>query len=250
MVDGAARTSNLESASSAGTMSDIGWWGLGGAVLGGAIRAGTPFLFVSLGECLTEPLRPDQSRPRRHAHHRRDDGLRCLLPHRLAPGSGCSPPQARRRRCSARSMPASAACGASTTSRSASRLMVFGTGLAFFPWQAADPAARRDAAVARSLRPLRAAAACAPRSTSARCFLVGVALAFALRWGLVNTRAGMVLAHRRRQRGGGARHGPLGAAGPARRDHGWRFSSLESAGRSFRSPIRARGARASPAGRA
>ena len=35
-------------------MSDIGNWGLPIAVLGGAVRAGTPFLFVSLGECLTE----------------------------------------------------------------------------------------------------------------------------------------------------------------------------------------------------
>lgn len=33
---------------------DIGVWGVLFAVLGGAIRVGTPFLFVSLGECLTE----------------------------------------------------------------------------------------------------------------------------------------------------------------------------------------------------
>ncbi|HWM48293.1 MAG TPA: ABC transporter permease [Xanthobacteraceae bacterium] len=35
-------------------MTDIGWWGVPLAVLGGAIRVSTPFLFVSLGECLTE----------------------------------------------------------------------------------------------------------------------------------------------------------------------------------------------------
>ena len=39
-------------------MSDVSTWSLWGdvmiAVLGGAIRVGTPFLFVSLGECLTE----------------------------------------------------------------------------------------------------------------------------------------------------------------------------------------------------
>jgi ABC-type uncharacterized transport system permease subunit len=36
-------------------MSDINLWlDVGLAVLGGAIRVGTPFLFVSLGECLTE----------------------------------------------------------------------------------------------------------------------------------------------------------------------------------------------------
>ncbi len=35
-------------------MSDIGIWGVPLAILGGAIRVSTPFLFVSLGECLTE----------------------------------------------------------------------------------------------------------------------------------------------------------------------------------------------------
>jgi simple sugar transport system permease protein len=33
---------------------ETGFWGVLIAVLGGAIRVGTPFLFVSLGECLTE----------------------------------------------------------------------------------------------------------------------------------------------------------------------------------------------------
>src|ERR1700720_2791747 len=32
----------------------IGLWGVPLAVLGGAIRVSTPFLFVSLGECITE----------------------------------------------------------------------------------------------------------------------------------------------------------------------------------------------------
>ena len=32
----------------------IGLWGVPLAVLGGAMRVSTPFLFVSLGECLTE----------------------------------------------------------------------------------------------------------------------------------------------------------------------------------------------------
>ncbi|MGH6740346.1 MAG: ABC transporter permease [Bradyrhizobium sp.] len=32
----------------------LGWWGVPIAVFGGAIRASTPFLFVSVGECLTE----------------------------------------------------------------------------------------------------------------------------------------------------------------------------------------------------
>ena len=33
---------------------DLGRWGLLFAIIGGAIRVGTPFLFVSLGECITE----------------------------------------------------------------------------------------------------------------------------------------------------------------------------------------------------
>lgn len=36
------------------TVTDIGLWGVPLAILGGAIRVSTPFLFVSLGECLTE----------------------------------------------------------------------------------------------------------------------------------------------------------------------------------------------------
>jgi len=35
-------------------MTELGWWGVPLAVLGGAIRVSTPFLFVSLGECITE----------------------------------------------------------------------------------------------------------------------------------------------------------------------------------------------------
>jgi simple sugar transport system permease protein len=35
-------------------MSDLGWWGVLVAVIGGAIRVSTPYLFVSLGETLTE----------------------------------------------------------------------------------------------------------------------------------------------------------------------------------------------------
>jgi len=35
-------------------MTPLGWWGVPLAVLGGAVRVSTPFLFVSLGECITE----------------------------------------------------------------------------------------------------------------------------------------------------------------------------------------------------
>jgi general nucleoside transport system permease protein len=36
------------------TGESIGWWGVLLAVFGGAVRVSTPFLFVSLGECITE----------------------------------------------------------------------------------------------------------------------------------------------------------------------------------------------------
>ncbi|HVZ50667.1 MAG TPA: ABC transporter permease [Pseudolabrys sp.] len=36
------------------TVEAIGWWSVPLAVLGGAVRVSTPFLFVSLGECITE----------------------------------------------------------------------------------------------------------------------------------------------------------------------------------------------------
>ena len=35
-------------------VTDLGLWGVPLAMLAGAIRVSTPFLFVSLGECLTE----------------------------------------------------------------------------------------------------------------------------------------------------------------------------------------------------
>ena len=35
-------------------VTDLGLWAVPVAVLGGSIRVGTPFLFVSLGECITE----------------------------------------------------------------------------------------------------------------------------------------------------------------------------------------------------
>src|SRR5438132_11622293 len=36
------------------SVTDLGLWALPLAVLGGSIRVGTPFLFVSIGECITE----------------------------------------------------------------------------------------------------------------------------------------------------------------------------------------------------
>ncbi len=35
-------------------MNELGAWGIPLAMLGGALRVSVPFLFVSLGECITE----------------------------------------------------------------------------------------------------------------------------------------------------------------------------------------------------
>lgn len=45
---------NLPGADGGDGVIGLGWWGVPLAVLGGAIRVSTPFLFVSLGECITE----------------------------------------------------------------------------------------------------------------------------------------------------------------------------------------------------
>src|SRR5271170_7686623 len=37
-----------------GASTGIGWFGVPLAIIAGAFRGGTPFLFVSLGECITE----------------------------------------------------------------------------------------------------------------------------------------------------------------------------------------------------
>lgn len=36
------------------SVEDVGWWGVPIAMIGGAIRVSTPFIFVGLGECITE----------------------------------------------------------------------------------------------------------------------------------------------------------------------------------------------------
>ena len=97
----------------------IGLWTVPLAVLGGAIRVSTPFLFVSLGECITE------------RSGRINLGLEGTLVMGAmsaygisylsgSPGLACSRP-ASPAHCSARCMRASVRCPASTTSPSASR---------------------------------------------------------------------------------------------------------------------------------
>ena len=112
----------------------------------GAIRGGTPFLLVSLGECHHRTLRPHQSRSRRHAGHGRDERLWQIL---LSLGLAL----ARR------------ACGAASPARCSARLhagivrrprvndiavgialMLFGNRSGVLSRQAADRADRRASA--------------------------------------------------------------------------------------------------------
>ena len=110
---------------------DIGLWGVPLAILGGAIRVSTPFIFVTLGECHHRALRPHQSRPRGHARLRRHERLRHRLSDRLA--------LARRPRGGVRRHAASALfhgwiCKLPKVNDIAIgiALMLFGMGLAFF----------------------------------------------------------------------------------------------------------------------
>lgn len=171
-------------------MTDIGWWGLVIAVLGGAIRAGTPFLFVSLGECLTE------------LSGRINLGLEGTLIMGAMSAYGVSyltgSPWL--------GVLAAALVGAALGALHAAlcslkrvndiaigiALMVFGTGLAFFlgkpliqPRAAMLPTL--DFCSRCALPQLRAALDINPL------FPVGVALTFGLRWALANTRTGLVL---------------------------------------------------------
>ena len=140
---------------------------------------------------------------------------------RARPGSACSPP-ASPARCSARCMPASARCRGSTTSPSASRLMLFGTGLAFYLGKPLiEPTAPRLPAIDfgwwSDIPQLQAALRINVL------FLIGVVLAPRALLGVPHHALGPADPHRRRKLGCRARDGPFGAADPAARHHGRRL---------------------------
>ncbi len=171
-------------------MADLGTAGVALALFGGAIRASTPFLFVSLGECLTE------------LSGRINLGLEGTLVAGAMSAYGVSllsgSPWL--------GVLAAAGTGALLGALHAGlcslarvndiavgiALMVLGTGLAFF---FGKPLIQPRAPMLPALHfcagchfaPLRAALDINPL------FLIGVALAFLLRWGLANTRPGLVL---------------------------------------------------------
>ena len=90
------------------------------AVLGGALRVSTPFLFVSLGECITER----SGRINLGLEGNLVMGAMCAYGTSYLTGSpwlGVLAAGVVRRAARAACMPRSAACRGSTTSRSASR---------------------------------------------------------------------------------------------------------------------------------
>jgi general nucleoside transport system permease protein len=171
-------------------MSELGWWGVPIAVLGGAIRVSTPFLFVSLGECITEKS------------GRINLGLEGILVMGAMTGYGVS---------YASGNPWLGVIAAGITGLLLGLLhglicnlprvndiavgiglMLFGTGLAFFlgkPY--VQPHAPNLPAIAfggwSDSPQIQAALQVNPL------FLIGIALAFGIAWALRNTRWGLVL---------------------------------------------------------
>jgi len=171
-------------------VSELGWWGVPLAVLAGAIRLSTPFLFVSLGECITErsgrinlglegilvmgamvgyAVSYASGSPWTGVLAAGGAGLALGLLH----GVVCSLPRVN-----------DIAVGIG--------LMLFGTGLAFF---LGKPYVQPRAAMLPSL-PLGAWSA-SPQLRSALqvnpLFLIGLALALGLGWAFRNTRWGLVI---------------------------------------------------------
>jgi general nucleoside transport system permease protein len=170
--------------------SSIGIWGVPLAVLGGAIRISTPFLFVSLGECITEKS------------GRVNLGLEGTLVMGAMSGYGVSylTGSAWLGVIAASAMGALLGalhgylCGRPRVNDIAVgiAMMLFGIGLAFFLGKPLiQPSAPRLPSIPFGFF------SDSPQVRSALevnvLFLVGLALAPALRWALANTRSGMVL---------------------------------------------------------
>jgi len=171
-------------------MSALGWWGVPIAILGGVLRVSTPFLFVSLGECLTE---------RSGRINLGQEGIlvmgamsgyaasfafgNAFVGVLVAATSGillgalhgtiCSLPRVN-----------DIAVGIA--------LMLFGTGLAFFlgkPYVQPQAPMLPDLAFGAwsSIPQLRAALMVSPL------FLIGIALTFFMSWAFANTRFGLIV---------------------------------------------------------
>ena len=169
---------------------DIGWWGVVIAVLGGAIRISTPYLFVSLGETLTEK------------GGRVNLGLEGTLLMGAMSGYGVSYLTGS----AWLGLAAAAASGAALGLLHAIvcnlprvndiavgiALFIFGTGLAFFLGKPfVQPQAPRLPVLAlggfSDIPAIRSALDVSPL------FFAGIAIALALRWAFANTRWGLIV---------------------------------------------------------
>ena len=179
--------------------SGLGLWGVPLAVLGGAIRVSTPFMFVSLGECLTERVGPHQPRARGHPGDRRHERLRAC---RIGTGSPWL------------GVLVAAGVGAAA-GRAARRHLPAAAGQRHRHRHRADAVRHRPRVLPRqALHPAEGAATCR-RSTLGwwsdipqvrqalqvnALFLLGIVLAVALAWALTQHALGPDRAHGRRKR--------------------------------------------------
>ncbi len=194
----------------------IGLWGVPIAVLGGAVRVSTPFLFVSLGECITER----SGRINLGLEGTLVMGAMCAYAVSYLTGSPWLGVLAAGLSGAIMGALHAAICGLPRVNDIAVgiALMLFGTGLAFYlgkpliePSAATLPAIElgywstipqlRDALKINVL------------------FLIGVLLAPLLMWALQFDALGPDRAHCRRERRCGARHGLFGQPDPAARHH-------------------------------
>jgi simple sugar transport system permease protein len=171
-------------------VTELGWWGVPIAVLGGALRVSTPFLFVSLGESITEKS------------GRINLGLEGILVMGAMSGYAVSylsgSPWLGVLAAGVAGMLLGALHGVICNMQRVNDiavgigLMLFGTGLAFFLGKSfVQPKAPTLAGIGlgdwSSLPQVQAALNVNPL------FLIGIALAFALAWAFRNTRWGLVV---------------------------------------------------------
>jgi general nucleoside transport system permease protein len=172
------------------TETALGWWVVPIAVLGGALRVSTPFLFVSLGECITER----SGRINLGLEGNLVMGAMCAYGTSYLTGSPWLGVLAAAMSGALLGLLHAAICGLPRVNDIAVgiALMLFGTGLAFF---LGKPYVQPKAPTLPSIPfggwsdspQIQAALQVNPL------FLIGVVLAVALAWAFRNTRWGMVI---------------------------------------------------------
>ncbi len=174
-----------------GEASALGWWGVPLAILGGAIRVGTPLLVGEPGRDGHREGRPHQPRPGRHAADGRDGGVRRIAGQRATRGWASS---RRRRSACVLGTLHGALCSLNRVNDTAMgiALMLAGSGLAFWLGKPLiQPSAPDLPAIAlggwTDQPAVQAALSINPL------FAIGVVLAFVVHWALGRTRFGLRL---------------------------------------------------------